>query len=205
MNNEKLLFELGNIDPNIIDGCAPKKTSKGRIKVWYSAIAACLALVICAVPIVLRLTREDNPITDKYVFSVGEENIFDNVKFLEAGENYVILEINNTEGKEYPIILEGKSSETTPNGEITMKFYYNATPDASADILSGNVEPTQIVNFKLTVNGVETDSVPKEKGIYTVKIDYTEFAEAFMVSNIFYVGDELYYLSGHDIFVSEEN
>lgn len=142
MTNANLLQAIGRIDPKLIADAAPdvpqKKTGNKTLIKWAFAVAACFALVMCAMPIINLVfdgSHSGAPVSidynslDEAHDALGYETLYSKLNFDEANTNnisisYASIESDGIEQADLEKPLQLKISTSYPNGETTDRVDY---------------------------------------------------------------------------------
>ena len=171
MTNTNLLQAMGYIDPRLIADAAPdvarkKYTNKMWIK-WVSLAAACLALVISAVPIMNLIfggSHGDAPISNNYNSleevhnALGFDTLYSKLELDESNTKSITISYDSINGDiglqanlEKPLQL--KIRATYPNGETTdsVDYYIIFNRDSVDDSYIGGYEEQGLTK---EINGI---------------------------------------------------
>ncbi len=171
MTNTNLLQAMGRIDPKLIADAAPdvpqkKSANKTWVK-WASAVAACLVLVVCAIPIInlvfdgshsgAHVSINYNSLEEVHT-ALGYETLYSKLDLEQADTSNISISYDSISGAdgeqanlEKPLQLLIRMSY--PNGEITdrVDYYIIFNKDSVDDSYIGGYEEQGLTK---EINGI---------------------------------------------------
>lgn len=212
MKREKISEAIGGISQRHIDEALDFKqaapVTRKRAWVKWTAVAACLTLIICLLPLALHLINKGNtPHTEEaganplevgnwYVNSNEDSRYFcTNIYYKSCKDNKITILLEKADSEIIYWHLSGSYIKDTwldengkPDYDLTQ---YYASTDSNYKDYGIRVEDA----FTFIVNGEQADAFPTQAGVYEITIDFTKLAEKCTVLDYYLVSSyEAFYL-----------
>lgn len=170
MTNKNIYRSLGGLDPELIAKAAPaEKVQKKKRNGWvkWASLAACFALLICALPImnlIFEGSHSDAPISNNYNSleevhtALGYDTLYSKLDLDESNTKRILISYDSINGDngleanlEKPLQLQIRA--TYPNGETTdsVDYYIIFNRDSVDDSYIGGYEEQGLTK---EINGI---------------------------------------------------